>query len=92
MQVCRFRYTEFSLTQLHHEYTQVYFSSRHLQVDVYIIYLSIYIYIYSIYTNICTCRCTVADVKMQVEISFLKTPTITSIFLSFLFGRQDGVD
>ena len=46
MQVRRFRYTEFSLTQLHHEYTQVYFSSRHLQVDVYIIYLSIYIYIY----------------------------------------------
>ena len=37
------------------------------------------------------CRCGVADVKTQVEINFLQTPT-TLIVSNFLFERQGGVD
>ena len=36
------------------------------------------------------CRCDVADVKTQVEINFLQTPT--TLILTFLFERQGSVD
>ena len=82
IQIQRRRLTEFSLTQLPNEYMpyagvvrKIYRSRRKS---------------FFWKREVGRCRCDVADVKTQVEINFLQTPT--TLILTFLFERQGSVD